>query len=261
MIKCMYTTLLENGVDLKKIFKLVIGLPRFIMSYYKFRSMLKLNEMTDIVRPSIKVHDWQDQAGGSLGMYFVHDVYVAQQILKNNPVDHLDIGSRLSGLCSHLASSIKIDVMDLRPFSQKVPNLNFIQADVLMPDLSEVINVRSSVSCTYVVGHVGLGRYGDPLDPLGHEKAIGAVRNLVVSGGLLYISVPVGREMIQFNSQRVFNIKKFYHYCIKGFVFRKAALISHNGKLKEIDYINAQKLNEIEKSDFEGCFLLIICKK
>lgn len=52
--------------------------------------------------------------------------------------------------------------------------------------------------------HDGLGRYGDPLDPEGDLKAMVTMRSIVKRRGLLYLSVPVGRDRILFNDCRVY---------------------------------------------------------
>lgn len=51
-------------------------------------------------------------------------------------------------------------------------------------------NSVESVSSICVVEHIGLGRYGDPLDPYGSEKAIEERKRIIQSGGDLYLSLP-----------------------------------------------------------------------
>ena len=52
--------------------------------------------------------------------------------------------------------------------------------------------------------HDGLGRYGDPLDAEGDLKAMGLMRRIVKPGGLLYLSVPLGRDKVVFNIHRIY---------------------------------------------------------
>jgi len=54
-----------------------------------------------------------------------------------------------------------------------------------------------------VIEHIGLGRYGDPIDPDGSVKAADELQRIVRSGGKLFISLPIGRERICFNAHRV----------------------------------------------------------
>jgi hypothetical protein len=56
-----------------------------------------------------------------------------------------------------------------------------------------------------VVEHIGLGRYGDPLDPEGSVKAFLELKRIVQPGGDLYVSVPVDDvNRIYFNAHRAF---------------------------------------------------------
>lgn len=52
--------------------------------------------------------------------------------------------------------------------------------------------------------HDGLGMYGDPLDPHGDLKAMEKMKRIVKPGGLLFLSVPVGKDKILFNNARIY---------------------------------------------------------
>jgi SAM-dependent methyltransferase len=56
-----------------------------------------------------------------------------------------------------------------------------------------------------VAEHVGLGRYGDPLDPEGTEKALRELMRVLAPGGQLLLSIPVGRERVCFNAERIWD--------------------------------------------------------
>jgi SAM-dependent methyltransferase len=64
---------------------------------------------------------------------------------------------------------------------------------------------QASISCLHVIEHIGLGRYGDPLDPRGSERAAAELARVVEPAGRLYLSVPIGRERVCFNAHRVFS--------------------------------------------------------
>jgi SAM-dependent methyltransferase len=57
-----------------------------------------------------------------------------------------------------------------------------------------------------VIEHIGLGRYGDPLDPLGSLKACNELARVIKPGGNLYISVP-----IEDNPKTYFNAHRSFH--------------------------------------------------
>jgi hypothetical protein len=54
-----------------------------------------------------------------------------------------------------------------------------------------------------VIEHIGLGRYGDPLDPEGSVKGALELQRVLEKGGNLLVSLPIGRERICFNAHRV----------------------------------------------------------
>jgi SAM-dependent methyltransferase len=56
----------------------------------------------------------------------------------------------------------------------------------------------------HVVEHIGLGRYGDPLDPEGDLKAMAELQRVLAPGGSLYFVVPVGEPRVQFNAHRIY---------------------------------------------------------
>ena len=56
-----------------------------------------------------------------------------------------------------------------------------------------------------MVKHIGLGRYGDAINPYGSEKAIKELKRVLKKGGNLYFSVPVDKECrVYFNAHHSF---------------------------------------------------------
>ena len=56
--------------------------------------------------------------------------------------------------------------------------------------------------------HAGLGRYGDPVDADGDLKAMQAARACLRTGGVLFLSVPVGMDRVVWNLHRVYGRKR-----------------------------------------------------
>ena len=50
--------------------------------------------------------------------------------------------------------------------------------------------------------HDGLGRYGDPLNPDGDLHAMMKTMNLVKPGGILFLTIPIGTDLVVFNLLR-----------------------------------------------------------
>jgi hypothetical protein len=61
----------------------------------------------------------------------------------------------------------------------------------------------------HVVEHVGLGRYGDPLDYDGDLRAVAELQRVLKAGGQLLFVVPLGGESrIQFNAHRIYTYRQ-----------------------------------------------------
>jgi hypothetical protein len=52
--------------------------------------------------------------------------------------------------------------------------------------------------------HDGLGRYGDRINPDGDIEAMEKMRHIVKPGGLLFLSVPVGKDTLVWNDARIY---------------------------------------------------------
>jgi hypothetical protein len=132
--------------------------------------------------------------------YFYQDAWAARRVADAAPDWHVDVGSRVD-LVGFLTTICPITFVDIRPLEADLDRLTSIAGSVLdlpFPDRS----VRS-ISCLHVIEHVGLGRYGDPLDPEGTAKAVRELARVVAPGGQLLLSTPVGASRTVWNSHRV----------------------------------------------------------
>lgn len=182
------------------------GFPIFWRNYQKYRSQAA--QLADTF-PVTKVtpyffHDRWAPAGQAQGQYFHQDLLVAREIYRRNPKRHLDVGSRVDGFCAHVATFRPIEIVDIRPMPSEVPNMIYRQGNILSRNL-ENLGTTDSLSCLHTLEHIGLGRYGDPIDPLGHEIAFRNLTGLVDPGGLFYFSVPLGPSRIEFDAHRIFS--------------------------------------------------------
>ncbi|MDB5798483.1 MAG: hypothetical protein JWP36_2385 [Paucimonas sp.] len=116
----------------------------------------------------------------------------------------MDVGSRIDGFVAHVASFREIEVFDIRPLSPSIPGVVFKQAD-FMSSSSVPQAYCDSLSCLHALEHFGLGRYGDPINPQGYVLGLQNFARILKKGGTLYLSVPVGRERVEFNAHRVFD--------------------------------------------------------
>jgi hypothetical protein len=132
--------------------------------------------------------------------YTYQDAWAAREIFHRQPARHVDIGSRISFVAG-LAAFVPVTFIDLRPLEVAIPGLESRPGSILaLPYDDESVE---SVSTLHVAEHIGLGRYGDPLDPDGIAKAAAELARVLAVGGFLYFSVPVGRPHTAFNAHRV----------------------------------------------------------
>ena len=131
-------------------------------------------------------------------------MWAARLIYKSGIKTHFDIGSRIDGFIAHLLSmEIDVTLIDIREFPEKVEGLHTIIDDATT--LQQVPNESiESMSALCSLEHFGLGRYGDPIDPEACFRCFEEIQKKVKKGGKLYISLPIGKERVEFNAHRVF---------------------------------------------------------
>lgn len=141
---------------------------------------------------------------GTIGNYFWQDLWAAKLVIASGYRKHFDIGSRLDGFIAHLlAAEIDVTMIDVREFPGEVEHLHTIVDDATslhqIPDESIV-----SMSALCSLEHFGLGRYVDPVDPEACFKCFDNIQRKLKKGGRLYLSLPIGKERVEFNAHRVF---------------------------------------------------------
>lgn len=150
--------------------------------------------------------DDEADSGTASGHYFHQDLLVAQRVFARAPRRHVDLGSRVDGFVAHVASFREIEVFDIRKLRTSARGIKFTQCDAMQPDaLPE--RYADSVSCLHALEHFGLGRYGDPIDSEGHLRGWRNLVRVLEPGGILYLSVPIGPQRVEFNGQRVFSVE------------------------------------------------------
>ena len=182
--------------------------------------------------------DKKDNAGRLMLHYFFQDIFVAQQIFKNKPVRHIDIGSRVDGFVAHVATFREVEVFDIRPLEITVPNIRFTQADLMNLD-DKNIACTDSVSCLHALEHFGLGRYGDPISYDGYLEGFKNITKLLKSGGTLYFSVPMGVQRIEFHAHRVFSFNYLFQIVSQNFSVDSFSYVNDKNEFfQEIDLVN-----------------------
>ena len=142
--------------------------------------------------------------------YFYQGLWAFKKIYQHMPKKHVDVGSDVN-FVSLLTAFTEVHFVDIRPLEvSNVSNLKSVAGSILgMPYENDSLN---SISCLHVAEHIGLGRYGDPLDPFGTKKAAAELSRCLAKGGNLYFSLPVGRPRLCFNAHRIHSPGQILEY-------------------------------------------------
>ena len=179
-------------------------------SYESFRRDLEKFRASEESRfeSKIEIAPILDENTSDMGYephYTYHLAWAARKLKSRAPVKHYDFSSSLA-FCAIASAWIDIFHFDYRSPTITLAGLRAGQADLMglpFPDGS-----LDSVSCMHVVEHVGLGRYGDPIDPQGDRNAAAELSRVLAPGGHLLFVVPVGEPRICFNAHRVYGLSQ-----------------------------------------------------
>lgn len=147
-----------------------------------------------------RTSDWA--ASHPLSKSVLEAAFAAAVIREYKPAVVHDVGSNLI-LLAALSAFVDVVGLDSREIQYKQPGLSFRKMDARrLPFGDGAIEFLMSLC---VVEHIGLGRYGDTLDPDGDRKFVAEARRCLRPGGLLVLSVPVGeRTGVAFNAHRIY---------------------------------------------------------
>lgn len=138
--------------------------------------------------------------------YTYHPAWAAQILMRTKPAEHVDISSILA-FATMISAFIPTRFYDFRPAPLDLPGLSCSSADLTALPFAD--GSVGSLSCMHVIEHIGLGRYGDPLDADGDLKAIRELVRVLAPGGNLLVVTPVGRARVQFNAHRIYDHEEF----------------------------------------------------
>jgi Caenorhabditis protein of unknown function, DUF268 len=233
-LRGLYFFMVLFGLDPRKTIQAFHGLP------FYFRDLMTLKRQkrqSDISFPFGRPYPCPDDrfasSGTAKGHYFHQDLLVARKIFKNNPTIHLDVGSRFDGFVAHVASFRFIEVIDIRPLNSTVPNVRFIQCDLMRRLPASLVNYCDSLSCLHALEHFGLGRYGDDVIFNGHLIGFDNLHSILKVYGKLYFSVPIGPMRIEFNGHRVFSVRYLLELIGNRFRIDSFSFVDDKGDLFE----------------------------
>jgi SAM-dependent methyltransferase len=197
----------------------------FIADWMRFRRAGGRAELLDCY-PCL--HDKSASTG--IDTHYFHQAIWAFRHIKNSTAPaHVDIASEVN-FVGLLTCITHVTFVDIRPLELDIPNYTGLRGSIV--ELPFADGTVKSLSCLHVIEHIGLGRYGDPIDPQGPERAGREIARVLQAGGRAYISTPVGRPRVQFNGQRVFGIAEVINI-FRGLTLAEFSLVDAHGTLRE----------------------------
>lgn len=134
--------------------------------------------------------------------YVYHTSWAVRKVRDFNPEKHIDISSTLF-FCGTLSAFIPVEFYDYRPAQLKLPNLKSKHADLTKLHFDS--NSIKSLSCMHTIEHIGLGRYGDPINSTADIVACKELERVLSPEGQLIFVTPVGKPKIEFNAHRIYS--------------------------------------------------------
>jgi SAM-dependent methyltransferase len=220
------------GIDWAHAYTALKGLRRYWADYQQIQKLNSEAANPWTIKPSYPcLTDFYGPGGSASDHCFHQDLLVARRIFQNQPKKHVDFGSRIDGFVAHVASFRELEVFDYRDLPTVIPNVRFQRCDLRQLP-AELHQCCDSLSCLHVLEHIGLGRYGDPIDLRGHIKALENLAKMLRPSGILYLSVPFGVERIEYNAHRVFDLRTVCQLIQPLFEIKEFSVVSDAGELQ-----------------------------
>lgn len=173
--------------------------------------------------------------------YFYTNGWAMRRIVAQRPAQHVDIGSQTM-FVNLLSAVLPVTFVDYRPLEVGMEGLTNRSGDIL--NLPFADGAVESLSCLHVAEHIGLGRYGDPLNPHGTRHACAELQRVLVPGGNLYFVVPLGTPRVCFNAHRIHAPETILEY------FTGLELVEFSGVHDDGRYVERVSLHQFDSSRY-----------
>lgn len=224
---------------------------RFIKDFLAFKRLASTSEVRFAISWRDRYPCLHDRTSGT-GFdrhYVYHTAWAARVVKETQPKAHVDISSSLyfSGIVSAFCL---VKFYDYRPVDLSLTGFESGAADLRRLPFED--GSIDSLSCMHVVEHIGLGRYGDPLDPDGDLAAMSELQRVLAPGGNLLFVVPVGRPRVMFNAHRIYAFDQIREY-FSNLEIHQFALIPDTADQGGLVYEGAKELVDGQTYGC-GCF-------
>jgi SAM-dependent methyltransferase len=225
----------------RKLKNLIYGFFWYFRDLVAYKKLLQSTGQAPTFKYFPQIFD-KDPSSHTFDKHYVYmDRWAFKKIQNNQPAEHIDVGSSIRFLS--MASSVtKLKFVDIRPVKIDFDNYECLEGSILQMPFSD--NSVESLSCLHVAEHIGLGRYGDPLDPLGTIKACKELVRILKPQGKLYFALPIGKNAVYFNAHRVHNPEVILDY------FKDLNLISFSAVGDDGHFIESAKLEDFKNANY-----------
>lgn len=194
-------------VDFKRVWSGLKGYVKYTRDWRNYAKMPYAEELlTRDAFPCLYDRTSTTEFGGH---YFYQDIWAFKAIQRSGAKVHVDVGS-LASYVGMLTAITRVIFIDIRPLVVELENLECRKGSIL--DMPFEDNSLESLSCLHVAEHIGLGRYGDELDPKGTRIASRELARVLAPKGNLYFTVPVGKPRVCFNAHRILSPQQVLDY-------------------------------------------------
>ena len=217
-----------NPLNILNGIKNIFRYSSFIKDYINYKSLSKETVEIKDLWPMLNDKTSSSQTGG--GQYFYQDNWALKKVYRSEVKEHFDVGSRIDGFTSQCSVFTKVNFIDFRYIDYGIDNMSCIQGDILNLPFND--NSLKSLSCLHVIEHIGLGRYGDPINVNGSLLALKELERVLSSNGDLYLGIPIGKERVMYNAHRIFNPNTIIKE-LKNLELVEFCAVNDNGKFIE----------------------------
>lgn len=231
--------LLAPIFDPLRAFRGLLSYPRYLGDWWRYARLPGAEPL--------RVADALPQLGENTAItrvdahYFYVNGWAMRRIVAQRPAQHVDIGSQTMFI-NLLGAVVPVTYVDYRPLVACIDGITNRRGDILnLPFADASIE---SLSCLHVAEHIGLGRYGDPLNPQGTRNACVELQRVLAPGANLYFALPVGKPRVCFNAHRVHAPETIIEY------FEGIELVEFSGVHDDGRYVERVSLNEFNDEEY-----------
>jgi hypothetical protein len=221
-------------INVRKMYNSLCNYPSFIRDYMMYSRLLG-SERISLYDAYPCLHDKTNFTCFDRHYVFLN-AWAFRIISSLKPFNHLDVGSQVN-FVSMLSAVVPTVFIDFRPIRLGLSGLINLSGDILRLPFAD--KRLESVSCLHVIEHIGLGRYGDPLDARGSEKAMIELSRIIAPKGNLLIGLPIGKKRVCFNAHRICSPLEIADIFLKcGLTLKEFSVVDDNGVYKTNTEIN-----------------------